>query len=85
MTLHIKNFLNKFLELKNKNSFLKETLINIINSQLNIIIKENQIEISGKNILIKTTPLIKNEIFIKKDKILGEFNKKTNKNIISIG
>ncbi|OGZ04790.1 MAG: hypothetical protein A2648_00770 [Candidatus Lloydbacteria bacterium RIFCSPHIGHO2_01_FULL_41_20] len=84
MTLHIKNFLNKFLKLDNENRRLKKELIEIININLNLIIRDNQIEISNSNILIKTTPLVKNEIFIKKEGILKEFNKKTGKNIISI-
>ncbi|MEK7558647.1 MAG: hypothetical protein AAB507_02360 [Patescibacteria group bacterium] len=84
MANHIKIFLNKFLELKNKNTFLKKILINIIYNKINVSIQENQIEISGKSVFIKTTPLIKNELFIKKEKIIKEFNQKTNKNITSI-
>ena len=84
MVDHIKNFLNKFLELKNKNSFLKETLVDIIKKEINFLIKEEDIEINNIEIKIKTNPTVKNELFIKKDKILKEFNKKTNKNITSI-
>ncbi len=82
MDNHIKIFLNKFFELKNKNTHFKKILIDIIYNKINIPIQEDQIEISGKNVFIKTTPVIKNELFIKKEEIIKEFNQKTNKNIL---
>ena len=71
---HIKNFLDKFKNIL----FQKEEKIKLIsltikkNTQIDI--EEKNIKISGVNIQIKSSPLVKGEILIKKENILKDLN-----------
>ena len=78
MPRHIRDFFNKFLKLKNNHIFLQKVFIKIVHINTDIVLKENQIEFRDKIVFVNTTPIIKNELFIKQEKILNEFNKKTN-------
>jgi len=71
---HIKNYLEKFKTLL----FSKEENLKIISS---VIKKNTQIEIepkliktTGNIIQIKSSPLVKNEILMKKEKILADLS-----------
>jgi len=84
MEFHIKNFFDKILNLKNKNSFLKESFIESVFVNTKIKLKLNQININNNTVFIKTSPIVKNEIFLKKDTIIDFFRKKTKINILNI-
>lgn len=84
MDYHIKSFLDKFFNLKNKNVFLKECLIESIFINTNIKIKPEQIEINKKSITVSAPSAVKNEIFLKKQIILDNFLNKTKDNISEI-
>ena len=79
---HIKNYLEKFKNI----IFSKEENIKIISEiiEKNISIKIDPkfIQIKGSTIYIKTSPLIRNEILIKKDKILKDLQGVLNQNNI---
>ncbi len=76
---NVKDFLNKFNDLKPKDDILKEEISNIIFLLLNIKIEKKYINIKNNSIYIKTSNIIKNEIFFKKSEILNKINIKTNK------
>lgn len=84
MPIHIRDFLDKFLKLKNRRILLKNFFIEVVYDNTNIILKEKQIEFDEKTIIIETIPIIKNELFMKQEKILREFNKKINQKFITI-
>lgn len=69
---HIKEYLNKIKE----TLFLKEEIYRIISfvieKNISFKIEQKFIKIKGNIIYIKTSPLIKNEILIKKEKILKD-------------
>lgn len=69
---HIKEYLNKIKE----TLFLKEeiyrTISFVIEKNISFKIEQKFIKIKGNIIYIKTSPLIKNEILIKKEKILKD-------------
>jgi hypothetical protein len=69
---HIKNFLDKFKNIL----FEKEEKITLISLSVKkytqIEIENKNIKIVGTSIHIKASPLVKNEILIKKEKILKE-------------
>lgn len=83
----IKFFLNKFKNLTPPHYFIKKELTLSIKKILNINIKKEHISISSDIIYVKTSPIIKSEIFIKKNLILQDLSKrisKYNKNITDI-
>lgn len=69
---HIKEYLNKTKE----TLFLKEeiyrTISIVIEKNISFKIEQRNISIKGNIIYIKTSPLVKNEILIKKEKILKD-------------
>lgn len=74
----INEYLNKFKKIIPTESFIKNNTISIIYDVLNIRIKKSEISIQNNIILLKTHPIIKKEILIKKITILNFLNKKTN-------
>lgn len=80
MEYNIKSFLDKF-----KNIILdKETtiqhILDTIEKETKISLVKNNILLKGSVIYINASPIIKNEILIKKDKIIFFLNQKTLKN-----
>lgn len=69
---HIKNYLEKFKEILSNKEEEYLTVSKIIEKRIGVLINIKNIKIKNKNITIKTSPLIKNEIFIKKKHILKD-------------
>lgn len=70
----IQQLLNRFKNLTNTDKVKKEVVVQII-LENNIPIKINQVSFSKKTILVKTTPIIKTEILLKKAEILKQIQK----------
>ena len=80
---HINIFLEKFKKIfKEKNDF-KRVVVECLNKNLNFQIKESDILIKPPFVNIKGSPLIKNEILMKKEKILNEIKERVNDIIIT--
>ncbi len=70
-------FLEKFKKIKPPKKFLQEEILKILQEKINFSFKQKDIEIKGNTILIKTdNQSLKNEIFLKREKILSELTKK---------
>ena len=78
----IDSFLNRLKRLLKYDQEIKQVIIRIIKNVVRVEIDESDIKIQNKILYIKTTPYIKNEIFIKKDLILEELNKLLKNKII---
>lgn len=82
---NISGFLDKFIQLSATNSFLKKTVSDAIFSVTGFRLDEKDIEIFGKKAKIKQFPVLKTEIFLKKEKILQkllELKNETTKEIV---
>lgn len=72
--MHIGSYLEKFKKLLSSGKEEKETIILAIANITGAEIKESDIRISGSTLYIQGSPQLKNEIFIKKEKILTELS-----------
>ncbi len=73
------NFLDKFRNRAVKEIQNRDIIVNIIKKISNIEINIKNIEISNGILKIKLSSIEKSEIFLKKDQILKEINKKIDK------
>jgi len=69
---NLASFLNKFKILIKEDGDLKEKIKASIKNNTGFALNINNISIKNKTVLIKEKPHLKNEVFIKKDKILKE-------------
>lgn len=72
--MHIGSYLEKFKKILSAGKQEKEIIIRTIKNVTGGEIKESDIRISGATLYIKGSPQLKNEIFIKKEKILKELS-----------
>lgn len=73
---NIENFLKRFTLLTPPDDAIRGAVREIIEKEINISIEKKNISVHNNIIYIKTKPLFKNEIFIKKQTILKELEKK---------
>lgn len=68
---HIDQFLEKFKKILNQTSFQKESILSVISEEINFQLTPENIKIKNNIVLlVGVSPLIKNEIFIHKEKSL---------------
>ena len=70
MSFNIGDYLKRFVGLTPPDDFIKEEVLKIVKDKIGIDLNKKEITISNGVIYIKTTPIIKNEIFINREKIL---------------
>jgi len=75
----ISQYLKKFQKLTPPDIFIKKSLQKLIQEELGITIDLKNIEYKNNTIFIRTNPLIKNEIFLKKNLILRKLNTEAEK------
>ena len=80
----ITKYLEKFKKLSQSRNFLRNSVAEAVKEICNIEIDPKNIDIKSGIARIKEKPIIKNEIFIKKIKILESLSKKTEKEITNI-
>lgn len=73
---NISRYLHKFKNLTPKQDEVRESIINILKEDYNIEIDKENISYRNKKVFISTHPLIKNEIFINKKKLLDRIKEK---------
>lgn len=69
---HIKNYLEKFKEILFSKEEIYQIVSKTIENNIQFKIEIKNIQIKPPTIYIKSSPLVRNEIMIKKDKILKE-------------
>ncbi|MEK7642561.1 MAG: hypothetical protein AAB392_02070 [Patescibacteria group bacterium] len=67
--LSISQFFEKFKKLQKNDKLLKQTLILTIKEISGAIIKEENLDIKEEKVYLKTSPIVRNQIFMYKEKI----------------
>ncbi len=80
----IGSYLEKFKNLSQSRNFLRDSVALSIKEVCNIEIKPENIEVKSSVARISERPIIKSEIFLKKDKILKILKEKTNGKVTDI-
>lgn len=66
-------YLEKFKKILNQTSLNKETIISIINNEIKFKIKNEDMKIKNDTLIFSNiSPILKNEIFLHKEKIIKE-------------
>ncbi len=68
---NLSSLLERFSKSLNKDSLLKENIINIIKTNTKASISQENISLKGGILEIKTTPVIKSEIKLKEEEIIN--------------
>jgi len=71
---NISDFLGKFQIIISSDDDLKESIILAIKNTIGIVLNKKDLKVLGDTVFIKTSPVIKNEIFLKKEKIIKKIN-----------
>lgn len=73
---NISIYLEKFQKINATDSSLKDFIVNSINKVIKIKIGKNMVEIKKNTVRLRVNQVVKNEIFINKNKIADELNLK---------
>ena len=76
MQFHIGDLLKKFKTLVPREKIVKDEMISAVFEETGILLQSEEISFQNGVIFIKTNPVIKNELFMRKQKILLEIKKK---------
>jgi hypothetical protein len=72
---HLSDYLVKFKKTLLKGQEIREGVVNILREILGVEILTRDVEVKGKKVKITAHSVIKNEIKLKKDKIIFKINK----------
>lgn len=72
--IEIKDLLISFEKLLLSSEIKKQVIIDILQKNLNLLISKEDIKIKNNDLYLNIKPIYKNEILIKKDKILKELD-----------
>lgn len=75
--LNISKYLEKIARNINSGEILNSTIIEVVQKHTNIVLKLEDFEIRDNQIYLKTSPIIKNKIFIFKRNIIEDLEKTT--------
>ena len=81
---NIERFLQKFSKGVQSAEFQKEKIIEIIKKNTQIELTKNDLEIKEYVLMIKSSPAVKNKLFISKNKILEDCNNLTEMKLVDI-
>ena len=81
---NISQYLEKFKNIGGAERFLKETLIFLINKEVGVEVRPENIILKNGEAIIKVSPAIKNAIFIKKEKIIKKIEEKIGRKVSEI-
>lgn len=72
---NISGFLQKFLSLDKNNKLKIEAILNVIKEKTKIELKKEDLDIKEENLKLNCNPVLRNEIFMYKEKIESELKK----------
>jgi len=78
----LSNHLSKYRNITPPDDFTREYVSKILKKKLKISINKKQISIRNNVLYIETEPVYKNEVFLKKEKLLEAINEISKKKII---
>ncbi len=67
---NIQSFLNKHTQKINKDVLLYDSIVELVKQETGVLLKKEDLSIKKDILFIKTTPIKKNIILLKKDNIL---------------
>lgn len=70
--IELKDLLAPFEKILNSSELMKEVVINVLNKNLSVSLKKEDVKIKDNNIILNIKPIYKSEILVKKDKILKD-------------
>lgn len=79
----LNSFLEKFKKILNKSQFQKDLIIEVLNKEFNRGFKKDDIKIQKGIVYINESPLVKNEILIRKQKLITNIKSQSG-NILDI-
>ncbi|PCI20464.1 hypothetical protein COB64_01970 [Candidatus Wolfebacteria bacterium] len=77
------SFLDKFKRILKDDREIIDTIIKTIQESIGVELKSGDIKIQNKILYIKTNPIIKNEMYLKKDSILTTLRSRITNKIIN--
>ena len=80
----ISKYLEKFSKLSTSRGFLRESVVSSIKEICNFDIEPTKIDEKNGIVRISERPIIKSEIFLKKQRILNSLEKKIGKKVVDI-
>ena len=76
---NIATYLEKFKNIGSSENSIKDIIISSLNEILKITVTRKEIRLQNGTAYIQTSPLVKNQLYIKKDSILSHISQKTDK------
>lgn len=73
---NIGNFLERFKNITPPDKFVKDVFIYVVKDAVNIEIEKDDLDVRNGTIFISIDPIIKSEIFLKKNEIMKNLTKK---------
>jgi len=73
---NIEGFLERFRSFTPPNNVIREAVIGILKKETGVLVDKKHISVVNNIVYVKTKPIIKNEVFIKKQEILKELREK---------
>jgi hypothetical protein len=72
---HIDLYLEKFKKILSQTSFQKETILSVISEEIKFELKSENLKIKNNIVILSgVSPIVKNEIFLHKEKIFKRLN-----------
>jgi hypothetical protein len=71
----ISNFLEKFKKLIYQKEFIKDSVVNIISNEVSFKLKKDSIKIKNGVIYLEGSPILRNEVLMRKKNILSSIKK----------
>ena len=72
---HIKNYLEKFKNILFTKDEIYQVVLSVIENNISFKIERKFIQLKTPILYVKSSPMVRNEIMMKKDKILSDINK----------
>ena len=67
-------FLDVFKNITPPERFVREVFMRVVSETHGIALKEEEIQVQGNILFIQSSPIVKNELFLKKDMLLQKVN-----------
>jgi hypothetical protein len=71
---HVQEFLNKFKKITDSFLLNKDKVVLVLEKNLKLKIEKDSFSVKNKVLQIKASPVIRNEIFLRKESIIKDLN-----------
>jgi hypothetical protein len=81
---HLSSFFRRFQNVTAPDESVRKVFSAVIKEKVGVMVGVENISVKSGEILVKTNPAIKNELFMRKQDILAEVNMRTGKKLVNI-